>query len=224
MKLNKLPTVQIKNPFSVSPTIKVKINKILLTAKIMAVSLLIATFAIGAYVVNVQHQIESIKAEKISLELNNAAVQGEGVVIDTTANIIKRDGNLPIELAKKYSVWIYEAAMKYNVDPITILAVMSHESKFNYKAISPTGPLGLMQIASSWHKDKVSSPSDLFDPKKNIYVGAQIISEYSKKSNTEAEMLVKYNASSIAPAYAIRVIMIKHKYDAEITSAIVKNI
>lgn len=224
MKLKKLPNVQIKNPFSVSPTIKVKINKFLLTVKIMSISLLIAALAIGAYVVNVQHQIETDKAAKVSLELNNAAVQGEGVVIDATANIIKRDGNLPIDLAKKYSVWIYEAALKYNVDPVTILAVMSHESKFNYKAISPTGPLGLMQIASSFHREKISSPGDLFDPKKNIYVGAQIISEYSKRSSTEAEMLVKYNASAIAPAYAVKVILIKHKYDAEITSAIVKNI
>jgi hypothetical protein len=37
-------------------------------------------------------------------------------------------------------------------------------------------------------------------------------------------MLLKYNASSIAPAYAAKVIMTKRKYDAEITTAIVQNI
>jgi soluble lytic murein transglycosylase-like protein len=224
LKLQKLPNLHVKNPFSVSPSIKVKINKFWLTIKILTVSLLIAALAVGAYVVNVQHQIESEKSARIALEIDTAKVEGSGIVIDATANIIKRDGNVPLELAKKYSVWIYDAAMKFNVDPVTILAIMSNESKFNYKAISPTGPIGLMQVAASWHKDKVSSSSELFDPKKNIYVGAQIISEYGKKSNTELEMLLKYNASSIAPAYAAKVIMTKRKYDAEITTAIVQNI
>lgn len=223
MKLKKLPTVQIKNPFSVSPTIKVKVNKLLLSIKCAVLSLLIVGFSFGAYVVNVQHQIELDKNAKVSMELDKAA-QGTGIVIDATADIIKRDGKLPTELAKKYSIWIYEASMKYKVDPITILAVMSHESGFNYKAISPTGPLGLMQVASSYHKDKVATASELFDPKKNIYVGAQIISEYGKKSSSEAEMLVRYNASSTAPAYAIKVMMIKRKYDNEITTAIVNEI
>lgn len=223
MKLKKLPTVRIANPFSINPSIKVKVNKVLLSLKCAVIAIVIAGFSFGAYIVNVQHNIELDKAAKISMEIDKAA-QGTGIVIDATADIIKRDGKLPIELAKKYSVWIYDAAMKFNVDPITILAVMSHESGFNYKAISPTGPIGLLQIASSWHKDKVATASELFDPKKNIYVGAQIISEYGKKSNTEAEMLVRYNASSTAPAYAIKVMMIKRKYDNEITTAIVNEI
>lgn len=223
MKLKKLPTVCIKNPFSVSPVIKAKVNKLWLSTKIFVVATLIAVLALGAYVVNVQHNMQKETAAKIETGMNNAA-QGTGIVIDTTANIIVREGKVPVDLAKKYAVWIFDAATKYNVDPVTILAIMSNESKFNYKAVSPTGPRGLMQIASSFHQEKASK-EELFDPKKNIFAGAWIISEYGAKTRNELEMLVRYNAQpGYAPTYAIKVLATKRKYDEEITNAIVNNV
>lgn len=195
-----------------------------MSLKIVVVAILIAIFAVGAYVVNVQHNMQKEKAALVVSEMNQA-VAGTGIVIDTTTNIIVREGKVPVELAKKYAVWIYEASMKHRVDPVTILAIMSNESKFNYKAVSPTGPIGLMQVAASWHKDKVGAPAELFDPKKNIDVGAQIIAEYGSRTNNEAEMLVRYNAQpGYAPVYAMKVLATKRKYDNEITEAIVKDI
>ena len=224
MKKIKLPRLVITDCYSQNPKIKAKVNKFILTVKTLVITTLIVMFAIGAYVVNVQHNMQKEKAALITSEMNQAAT-GTGIVIDTTAGIIEREGKVPSELAKKYAVWIYDASMKFRVDPVTLLAIMSNESKFNYKAVSPTGPIGLMQVAASWHKDKVSSPGELFDPKKNIFVGAQIVAEYGSKTSTEAEMLVRYNAQpGYAPVYAMKVLATKRKYDNEITEAIVKDI
>ena len=223
MKLNKLPNLHINNPFSIYPTISVKINKVVTVLKIFIISVFIALFTLGAYVVNVQHEQKNILEQKVLFEKNKAP-EGVGIVVDTTANIIARDGKLPLEIAKKYAVWVYEASAKYGVDPVLALSVMSVESGFNYKAISPTGPIGLFQIASSWHKDKTTQPA-LFDPRNNINVGVQILKEYSDKSHTDVETLLRYNGSlGSAPIYATKVLAFKRKYETEIDKAIVSSI
>jgi hypothetical protein len=223
MKFKKLPTLHIHNPFSCSPQIKLKINKFLLGLKIFVVTVVIALFASGAYVVNVQHEQKNILDQKVLFEKNKAP-EGTGIVVDTTAIIIARDGKLPLDIAKKYAVWVYESSAKYGIDPILALSVMSVESGFNYKAISPTGPIGLFQIAASWHKDKTTQ-SALFDPRHNINVGVQILKEYSDKSNTDIETLLRYNGSlGTAPVYATKVLSFKRKYENEIDKAIVSSI
>lgn len=149
-----------------------------------------------------------------------SAVNNEGLIFDKTAAIIARDGKIPLTLAKKYSTWIYEAAAKYSLDPTLLLAVIYNESKFNYKAVSPTGPIGLFQIAASHHKEKTTRAA-LFDPYNNIMVGAWILREYSDLSKNTTNALLRYNGSlGQTTTYAIKVISTKHKYDNEIMKAI----
>lgn len=224
MKLTKLPTLKIKQTSNGSAVIVKHINKWVASAKAFFVATILSILTISYIVGNAYYERHVVETQQIS-QARDAAYQGDGVVIDATANIIVAESKVPESIARKYAVWIYEAAYKYSVDPILILAVMSTESKFNYKAISPTGPIGLMQVAATWHKDKINSPSDLFDPKKNIFVGAQIISEYASSTRTEAETLVKYNAQpGYATVYAMKVLATKHKYDNEINKSIVESI
>ena len=161
-----------------------------------------------------------IKTYPPTYPIFHSAVNNEGLILDKTAAIIARDGNIPLKVAKKYSIWIYEAAAKYALDPTLLLAVIYNESKFNYKAVSPTGPIGLFQIASSYHKEK-STRAALFDPYNNIMVGAWIIREYTDISKSKIETLLRYNGSlGQEPKYALKVISTKRKYDNEIMKAI----
>lgn len=224
MKYNKLPNLRILRPFSTNPEIKPKSNKLLMFFKILVAYLLVAAIAIGGYLVIVQYDQANIINQKVKLETQKGLAGEPGIVIDATADIIKRDGNVPLAVAKKYATWIYESGAKYSVDPLLILAVMAVESKFDYKAISPTGPIGLLQIAYSWHKEKTTQ-AGLFDPKNNINVGTQIIKEYADRSSTEVETLLRYNGSlGQSTQYAVKVLNNKRKYSNEIMDAVVKSI
>lgn len=146
-------------------------------------------------------------------------VEIDPVVVIST-RIISRDGNLPLDTAAKYATWIKRYSDMHGLDPILVLSIMRVESQFNHTAVSPTGPIGLLQIAFRWHKDKVSSKSALYDPKTNIHVGAKIIKEYSLRTSSEYDTLkMYYGGSKIASRkYANKVLIQKYKYQTEIMS------
>lgn len=179
---------------------------------------LIWTVLIALLYLNIKHEQTILLSQKLSLE----SVQSTpNTVLDTTKKIIAREGNLDSNTAKQYANWIFEYATKYAVDPILILSVVSVESRFDYKVTS-AGAIGLMQIIPAYHKDK-TNPSELFDPKKNIQVGTQILKEYSDNSKSTLETLLRYNGSlGAAPNYALKVMKVKLKFESEIFKAISK--
>lgn len=141
-------------------------------------------------------------------------------VLVSTKNIIVREGNIPSDVASRYAVMIYEASSKHNVDPLLILSVMSIESKFKSDAISGAKAIGLMQIIHFWHQEKTTQ-ANLFRPENNINVGTQILAEYTKKSKSETETLLRYNGSlGKSNKYAIKVLTKKQEYKNEIMKAI----
>lgn len=224
MIYNKLPKLKIKNALSANPVIDVGLN-ILKISKYILIALIIFALSVCAFYLNIQNEQRLILNQKMSLESDKAIKEKSGVLIDAAANIIEREGKISLPLAKQYAVWIFESGAKYAVDPLLILSVISIESKFDYKAVSSTGPLGLMQIAFSWHKDKVNSSAELFDPKKNIQVGTQILKEYDNTSSTTIETLLKYNGSlGQAPVYAVKVLNNKRRFETELMNAVVASI
>ena len=178
--------------------------------------------ALSFYILVVVQQNSYIQSKT---ELQMESPTTNSVVVNTTAKIIAREGEIPIQIAKKYAIWVFESAAIHGVDPLLILSVMQVESRFDYRAISPTGPIGLLQVAWSWHKEK-SSKDALFDPKTNILVGTQILKEYRKLSSSETELLLRYNGSlgSESPKYAIKVLSMKSKFEKEILTAVAESI
>jgi hypothetical protein len=214
MKINKIPYMVIKKPFASIP--KITESKTFKVIKYSTYAVLATSLLLGVMYLNIIQDQTLYLQNKTVIETPHDS----GAVLEKTASIIARDGALPITVAKKYAVWIYEAAAKYSIDPVLMLSVMYTESKFNYKATSPNGPIGLFQIAASMHKDKTTVTA-LFDPYNNINVGAQILSEYRTLSNSTVETLLRYNGSlGQAPSYANKVLNIKQKYDSEIMKAI----
>lgn len=191
--------------------------------KSIILAILIVAIAIASYIVMITYNQNVYLNQKMG-EMS-ANPQSDSVLIRATASIISREGKIPEKAATSYAMWIYEAGANHAVDPILILSVMQVESRFDYKAVSPTGPIGLLQVAWSWHKEK-SSKADLFDPKTNITVGAQILREYRNMSKSEIESLLRYNGSlgTEAPTYAVKVLQFKSKYEKEILTAVASSI
>lgn len=217
MKPSKLPTASIPDTYDNK---KVSPKRLLI---VFTITLTIISIVVLLYAVIVSYQQNVFLQSRTESMMISPHI--DSVLVTATAKIISREGDVPLPAAKKYAIWIYESGAKYGVDPLLVLSVMKVESKFNYRAISPTGPIGLLQVAWSWHKEK-SSKDSLFDPKTNIFVGTQIIKEYKNLSSSETELLLRYNGSlgSFSPQYAIKVLTNKSKFEKEIMTAVADSI
>jgi hypothetical protein len=206
------------------------INHILLqfklpTIKAFVLAVLVVFLSVSAFILIMQTEEKlppvhypHVKTQ-IEIEKLKRAIKKE-ISIEKTAQIIVRDGkNIHIETANRYAKWIYAAGERHKVNPVLILSVMSVESNFNAKAESPTGPIGLLQIAYSWHKEKTTRVG-LFDPKNNINVGTRILAEYRGSSDTKTLHRYYGGDSETSSAYARKVISYKHKYEKEIKAAL----
>ena len=92
----------------------------------------------------------------------------------------------------------YRAAREVGLDPLTVLAVISVESRFNPIAESGMGAKGLMQIIPKYHLDKLIAAGGedaVFDPEANIRVGARILQEYVYRTGTLEAGLQFYNGA-----------------------------
>jgi membrane-bound lytic murein transglycosylase C len=84
--------------------------------------------------------------------------------------------------AKRYKPFVYDYAQKFSLPPSLVFAIIHAESSFNPLARSQVPAFGLMQIvphsagkdASNliYKRSKVLSPSYLYNPKKNVQIGA----------------------------------------------------
>lgn len=83
-----------------------------------------------------------------------------------------------------------------DVDPYLILAIIEAESHYDPN-ICGNGAVGLMQLIPSCHKNTMNkygySREDLFDPYKNIRVGAEYLSALVHKYDDISFALVCYN-------------------------------
>lgn len=101
-----------------------------------------------------------------------------------------------------YQEIVYRYALDRELDPFLVAGVIRAESKFNTKAKSPKGALGLMQLmpeTSRWVAEQMENQDfntkQLEDPELNISMGTWYLGSLKKefKSN-EVLMLAAYNA------------------------------
>jgi len=84
--------------------------------------------------------------------------------------------------AKRYKPFIFEFAQSYNLPPALIFAIVHAESSFNPLARSQVPAFGLMQIVPHsagkdaskliYNQIKILSPNYLYNPQKNVRIGA----------------------------------------------------
>lgn len=202
MKINKLPNTKCEKT-TLSKTYS--LLALFLIVTVMSLAFFAKELPMNTTIVSPAPVVEKTKAD---------------VILDTATDIIMRDGKVPENVARKYTMWIFEASHKHNVDPITILSVMSVESSFKQDAVSGANAIGLLQIIHFWHKEKTTQVA-LFDPKNNIDVGVRILREYTKRSKSETEMLLRYNGTlGKSNKYANKVFSKRDKYRKEIILAL----
>lgn len=94
--------------------------------------------------------------------------------------------------ADRYREMIYTYADKYEVSRHLVKAVITEESCFNNKALSPVGAQGLMQLmpdTASWLK-----VNDPHDPAENLKAGVRYLASLRKEFDTVELALAAYNA------------------------------
>ena len=100
---------------------------------------------------------------------------------------------------KTISHIIVESAEKAEISPYLLEAVILMESKFDEKAVSHVGAVGMMQLmpdTAQWISEESGLPADsLASPEENIPLGAWYLDYLLRKyHNTEVLALAAYNA------------------------------
>ena len=95
----------------------------------------------------------------------------------------------------KQKDYIEETAESYGISPKLVKAIIEAESGGDPNAIGDNGnSLGLMQIQPRYHAQRLKEGESLLDPKVNVRVGCEILSEIMDKYGTLDEALTVYNA------------------------------
>lgn len=95
----------------------------------------------------------------------------------------------------KQKDYIEETAESYGISPKLVKAIIKVESGGDANAVGDDGnSLGLMQIQPRYHAQRLKEGESLLDPKVNVRVGCEILSEIMAKYDTLDEALTVYNA------------------------------
>lgn len=96
------------------------------------------------------------------------------------------------EKAARYLPIVHATAQRHGIDPNLILAVITIESGFNHRAVSPVGAEGLMQIMPATQSDL--GVNDGFNPYENVDGGARYLRDMILRYDSVRIGLTAYNA------------------------------
>lgn len=95
----------------------------------------------------------------------------------------------------KQKDYIEETAESYGISPKLVKAIIEVESGGDANAVGDEGnSLGLMQIQPRYHAQRLKEGESLLDPRVNVRIGCEILSEIMAKYGTLDEALTVYNA------------------------------
>jgi hypothetical protein len=118
---------------------------------------------------------------------------------DYTANEIQHKLK-PISRNKTEQLFhpiINKTAIRHQIDPALVKAIIMAESGFNSRAISKNGAIGLMQLMPETAQDL--NVEDIFNSKQNIDGGIRYFKQLVKQFNGDLKLaLAAYNAGSKA--------------------------
>ena len=100
---------------------------------------------------------------------------------------------------KLYMNYIEDAATRYRIPKNFIKGVIRVESNFNYRAKSPVGAMGLMQLMP--RTAKALGVNDPWDPRQNIMGGTKFLRRLANRYKGDmVQVLSAYNAGPGAVA------------------------
>lgn len=89
---------------------------------------------------------------------------------------------------------VYKHARHYDIKPTVALAVIATESRFNVRAQSKDGSMGLMQIIPRYHRDKIGK-SNILAADTNVKVGMRILSDCYQRTGSKKRALACFNGA-----------------------------
>lgn len=177
--------------------------KVLYNTKLIAVSagMLLFTLRFQSYGQD-QEAIAEVKAssfERIQetrdgekIELKAPEVQETKIKEDEIIYYQVPFGSLPEEIQE----YTYEVCRRYEIPVEIVFAMMKRESKFDSKAVGDNGKsFGYMQIMKKWHEERMErlGVDDLMNPKENILVAVDYLSDLYKRYGDMTCALMAYN-------------------------------
>lgn len=101
---------------------------------------------------------------------------------------------------------IHRAALRSDLPPELVLAVIEVESAFNRFAVSPAGAQGLMQVMPFWRREIGRPDDNLTDNPTNLDYGCRILQFYRDREDGDLHRaLAAYNGSSGSRRYSNKV-------------------
>jgi soluble lytic murein transglycosylase-like protein len=119
-------------------------------------------------------------------------------VMDNTA----QGSTLSEDEATQIVVAAYYFANERQLDPHHLLAMMRVESRFNPKARSSEGALGLMQVIPRYHKTALAKRNPL-DPVVSIEVGSLVYHDCLEKANGNVRKAVSCYSGGAVKYYGL---------------------
>ena len=118
--------------------------------------------------------------------------------IDAADQPNQNQGIVSTPATGQYAPLINAAAQQYGIAPNLVDAVMWQESRYNYKAVSSAGAIGLMQLMPGTARSLGVNPHD---PWQNVFGGAAYLrKQLDRFGNNVPFALAAYNAGPEAVA------------------------
>jgi len=110
--------------------------------------------------------------------------------------ILRLQPRLDPQLANSISEAVLKYSHEYKLPPELIIHIMNRESRFRPLVRSSAGAVGLMQIMTKAHKDKLKemgiTPEEAYHIDNNIKLGCWIFREYFNSGNDIKKTLLRY--------------------------------
>jgi soluble lytic murein transglycosylase len=148
-------------------------------------------------------------AKKLIVIVVLAAISAAGLLLWTAPDpAYKLQSWLALGRFHEYDALITDAANKHGLDPVLVKAIVWRESAFDPGKVGTSGERGLMQVgeaaARDWARaEKIETfvPTDLFDAKTNLEIGAWYFKRASErwkhKEDAVPFALAEYNAGRV---------------------------
>ena len=161
--------------------------------KLAAVLYLVAMATLIFSLLTSPNKEEPVKKDDISEEPKEEVVTVTTKVVNDAVLEVVEEEPSPQEVIDEH---IRDICTMYdNVEPELVMSIVWHESRYNPNVISAANCVGLMQISPFWHQSRAYElgVENLFDPKGNILVGVDYLSELIKQYEDIKLVLMLYN-------------------------------
>jgi soluble lytic murein transglycosylase-like protein len=147
----------------------------------------------------IQADIYGHTDEDGTLNLSNYSTDERDTLLLKSTDNVTSTAETPQLAAQPYAPLVAEAARRHEVEPALLHAVITAESAYNAKAVSPKGAAGLMQLMPATARRL--GVANVYDPDQNIQGGAQYLKELLERFDNDLSLtLAAYNAGEHAVA------------------------